>query len=360
MHKQWVVTVVVLAILFGGLFGGKLYLDQRARAAMAHQSYPPTTVATAVAHAATWEPEVTVVGTLGAVSGTEITAQIAGNVTQIAFQSGTQVKQGDLLVRLDDSSEVAQLHADQAKLQLAQATLTRTRTLYQAHAASQLDLQTAQANYNVAHAAVEGDEATLRKLRITAPFSGTVGIREVSLGQYVSPGTAVVNLQSWNPLLLNFSLPQSSLSDLKPGRAVAFTVDAYPDRSFDGRITAISSQVDPATRNVALQATLDNAAGLLRPGLFGHARLSIGQTLRGVTVPSTALTYSTFGNNVYVVDHSAEHNGTAHAVIVQVQEERGGLTLIREGLKDGDVVVTAGQNKLRSGSPVVVDNRLQP
>lgn len=360
MRKQWLWTIAVLVIVLGAIFGGKSYANHRAAVAAAHQSYPPASVSTAVARAAPWSSEVNVVGSLEAVSGTEITAQIAGNVTRIAFQSGARVKQGQLLVQLDDTTQLAQLHADQSKLELARTALARSRKLYASHAASQSDLQAAMANYGTARAAVEGDEAMLKKLHIVAPFSGVLGIREVSLGQYVSPGTTIVSLQSYDPLLLNFSVPQSNLTEIALGRTVAFVVNAYAGKPFPGRVTAIGSRVDPTTRNVDVQATLDNAKGLLRPGMFGNVTLSTGATDQGIVVPNTAIAYSTFGDSVYVVKQNAGHQAVAHQQVVQVAQERGGLALVASGLASGDIVVTAGQNKLSEGAPVSINNSITP
>ena len=359
MRKQLMVVVIALIVVFGGLFGGRFYFNHRAAEAAQHRRFPPIVVSTAVAHAQPWSPEVNVVGSLEAVEGTEITAQIAGNVTQIAFHSGERVRRGQLLVRLDDSSQLAQLHADQAKLTLAQATLTRARKLYQAHAASQSDLQTAEADAAAAQAVVEGDQATLRKLHISAPFNGIAGIRAVSLGQYVSPGTAIVDVQSYNPLLLDFSLPQSAVSQIAVGQKVAFTVNAYSGKSFVGRVTAIGSQVDPATRNIALQATLANPRNLLRPGMYGNVQLAVGHELHGVVVPETAVSYNTFGNYVYVVE-PGKGESIVHERVVQVEDQRIGMALIASGVKAGETVVTAGQEKLRDGAAVAVNNSVQP
>jgi membrane fusion protein (multidrug efflux system) len=360
MRKQMLVVVVILVVVFGAIFGGKLYANHRAAVAASQQSYPPAMVATAVARDAPWSPQVHVVGSLKAVAGTEISAQIAGNVVAVAFRSGAPVRKGDVLVRLDDSSQLAQLHADQARLQLAQATLARTQKLYAAHAASQSDLQTAEANGGAARAAVEGDRAMLRKLAIAAPFSGVVGIRAVSLGQYVSPGTAVVNLQSYDPLFLDFSLPQSSVSAIAVGQDVAFTVNAYADKSFAGRVTAVGARVDPATRNIAVQATPANPHGLLRPGMYGDVELAVGTAQHGVVVPNNAITYNTFGDNVYVVTTDAQQQWIAHERVVQVRDQRDGSALIASGVQAGDTVVTAGQNKLHDGAAVAVNNSVQP
>lgn len=360
MKKHWLWVIVGLVVVFGAIFGGKSYAGHRAAVAAAHRSFPPVAVSAATARNESWSPDVSVVGSLEAVQGTEITAQIAGNVTGIAFRSGAPVRKGQLLVRLDDSTQLAQLHADAAKLQLARATLVRTQKLYAAHAASQLDLQTAEADDGTARAAVEGDKATLAKLDIVAPFSGVAGIREVSLGQYVSPGTSIVNLQSYDPLLLDFLLPQGSMGAIASGRDVAFTVDAYAGKAFDGRVTAIGSRVDPATRNVDVQATLANPQALLRPGMYGNVKLSLGQALHGVVVPDTAITYSTFGDIVYVVRHAAHDTPTAHQQVVQVREQRGASVMLASGVAAGETVVTAGQNKLHDGAPVAIDNSVQP
>ena len=360
MRKQLIAVVVIVIVVFGAIFGGKFYANHRAAVAASHHSFPPVAVSTAVARDEPWSPEVNVVGSLEAVDGTEVTAQIAGNVTQAAFRSGTNVRKGELLVQLDDSNQLALLHADQARLALSRATLVRTQELYAAHADSQSDLQTAAANHSAAQATVEGDRATLRKLAIGAPFSGTVGIREVSLGQYVSPGTAVVNLQSYDPLLLDFSLPQNSVSEIAVGQKVSFTVNAYAAQPFEGRVTAIGSRVDPDTRNIDVQATLANPHDLLRPGMYGNVRLTIGEALRGVVVPETAITYNTFGDSVYVVttgDHGAL---VAHQRVAQVRDQRAGSVLLASGVQAGDTVVTAGQNKLRDGAPVAVDNSVRP
>lgn len=355
----WIVGIVALIVLFGAIFGGKAYLNRRSAEEAAARTFPPATVSTAVAEAQRWDQQQRVVATLSAVQGTQITAQIAGNVTKIGFESGRHVKRGDLLVQLDDSSQLAQLHADEATLTQARTALARAQALYAEHATSQASLQAAQAAMGTASAAIERDRATLAKLRITAPFSGVVGIREVSLGQYVSPGTAVVDLQSWQPLFVNFSLPQSSLPELKVGDAVQFEVDAFPGKAFAARINAIGAQVAAATRNITVQATLANADGRLRPGLYGHAALNLGAPLQGVAVPNTALAYSTFGDTVYVVRDKGGKQ-TAHAQIVEVGPTRGDQVLVTKGLQGGDTVVIAGQNKLHDGAPVQVNNKVSP
>ncbi|HEX7323890.1 MAG TPA: efflux RND transporter periplasmic adaptor subunit [Rhodanobacteraceae bacterium] len=360
MAKKWLLVIVLLIVVFGVIFGGKALLQHRAAVAAAHRHFPPTVVSTATAREQNWSPHVSAVATVEAISGTEITAQIAGNVTRVGFKSGTAVHRGALLVQVDDSTQLAQLHADAAKLQLAKTSVARARRLFAAHAASQANLQSAEAAVATAKAAIEGDRAVLAKLRITAPFAGVVGIRTVSLGQYVSPGTAIVDLQSYAPIYVDFSLPQADLRFLKPGASVTFATGAYPGQGFNGRITSVGSRVDPQTRNINLQATFANATRALRPGMFGKASLDIGEAQRGIVIPNTAIAYSTFGDTVYIVKAPPGRPATVHSVIVHVAAQRGSLTLVSGGLKAGDVVVTAGQNKLRDGAPIAVNNAIHP
>jgi membrane fusion protein (multidrug efflux system) len=357
------VTVVVLAIvvIFGSLFGGRAWYNHHQAVAAAHRGAPLITVSTAIAKRETWSPEVQVVGSLEAVEGVQLSSQLAGNVTAIAFKSGQRVKQGELLVQLDDSNQLAQLHADQAREKLAQAAIRRTQDLFQVKAASQADLDTAQADYSSAVAAVENDQATLHKLAITAPFSGILGIRHVSLGQYVAPGTEIVSLQAWDPMHLEFSIPQAEASQLHDGQDVVFSVDALPGKQFHGKVTAIDSRIDPATRNVGVQATLPNHGLLLRPGMYGNVQLSIGAAHDVVSVPNIAISYNTFGNFVYVV--TPGENGTepvVHERSVITGDERNQRVVIEKGLHAGDSVVIAGQSKLHDGARIKINNSILP
>lgn len=347
---KWLGVLLVLAIVFGGIFGGKAWLDQRSQSGA--WSQPALPVAVAEARQAVWDLRMEAIGTLKGMQGTDITAQVAGNVTRIAFESGARVKAGDALVQLDNSTQLAALRSHEAQLRLASRNLERMQTLYERRLVSQQELQDAEMNRDVAAAAVDSDRALLDKLRITAPFEGVLGIRQVSLGQYVSPGTAVVSLQRWDPMRLEFSLPQDALSRISVGQEIEFRVDAYPERHFSGKITAISSEVDIDTRNVAIEATLPNDQELLRPGLFGHTRLALGETLSGIAIPHTAITYSTFGDTVWLVD-TTDGETRAHARVVEILAERGGEALLAaDSIPDDGIVITTGQNRLREGIPV--------
>lgn len=358
---KWLIGLAALALAFGGVFGGKWYQDRKAAEAAAQQGWPAASVATAQAEAASWDGQTRAVGALRAVHGTQISAQLAGNVTQIAFESGARVRKGDLLVQLDSSSQQAALRSGQARLKSTAADLERARSLIRSHAVSQEQLQAAQRDHDVAAAAVASDQATLNKLRVTAPFAGVLGIREVSLGQYVSPGTGIVSLQRLAPILLDFALPQELLAQIKVGQSMTFTTSAWPGEVFDGQITAVAAQVDADTRNLTVQATLANQGERLLPGLLGEVTLSLGTAQTGVAVPQTAMTYSTFGDSVYVVT-AGEHGGqVAHARLVHVLGQRGEQVLLKaEDLKAGDTVVIAGQNKLQDGTAVKVDNSVKP
>jgi membrane fusion protein (multidrug efflux system) len=361
MSKQTFWVLLLLLLVFGGLFGGRAWVNHRNAVAAAGRGVPTVTVSTAVAEKQAWTPDVHVVGSLQAVDGVQLTAQIAGNVTAIAFKSGDRVEKGALLVQLDDGTELAQLHADQAKEKQAQAEIDRTQDLFKLGASSQSDLDTAQANYGAAVAAVESDQAVLRKLAITAPFGGIAGIRQVSLGQYVAPGTIIVSLQSWDPVHLEFNIPQAEAAELRDGQRVEFTVDALPGRKFTGGITALDSRIDPATRNVGVEATLANRELSLRPGMYGDVHLSMGKQREVVIVPSIAVSYNTFGNFVYVVTAGGP-SGTqvVHQRQLVTGDERDGQVVVDSGLQAGDIVVIAGQTKLHDGSLISVNNSVLP
>ena len=356
MNKQVVIVIVLLVLVFGGLLGGRAWVNHRNAVAATGRGAPLVTVSTAEATTQSWTPDVHVVGSLQGVDGVQLTAQIAGNVTDIAFKSGDKVGKGALLVQLDAGTQLAQLHADEAKEKQAQAEITRTQDLFKAGASSQSDLDTAEADFGSSQAAVESDQATLRKLAITAPFAGVAGIRQVSLGQYVAPGTVIVSLQSWDPMHLEFNIPQAEAAELHPGQRVEFTVDALPGKRFTGEITALDSRIDPATRNVGAEATLANRELLLRPGMYGDVHLSMGKEREVLTVPSVSLSYNTFGNFVFVVDK----DGVVHQRMLVTGDERDGRVVVESGLQAGETVVTAGQTKLHDGSHISVNNAVQP
>jgi membrane fusion protein (multidrug efflux system) len=345
------VAVVILALLIGI----RTWMGYEAAQAMAHRGPMLVSVTVAPVREVPWANNVHAIANLVAVSGVELTPQLAGQVTAVDFHSGEYVHRGQVLLEIDDSNILAQLAEDRAALSLARINYRRALRLYDVHATSRSALDTARANRDSALAVVANDQATLAKLRFQAPFSGWIGVREVSLGQYLTPGTTIAALNIWRPLRVEFTVPQNQLAKIHPGLAVTVRVDAYPEHPFKGHVVAVSSRVNPATRNVTVDAEIPNGHQWLRPGMFGEVSLEIGKPHPVLVVPSTALTYSTFGDYVYVIHHKKLFGHllpVAIATPVRVGTARGGLTPIRSGLQLGERVVTAGQIKLRSGMPV--------
>lgn len=363
MKKRLAIVIVVLAVLFGGIFGWKAFVGHKMAEMMAHMHRPPATVSTATAKSETWHAKTFAVGTLSAVQGTNLMAQIAGDVTHIDFHSGEYVKAGQRLLQIDDSTQRAQLDHDLAQMHLAQVNLERTRKLIAHHAASQAQLDTDKATLASARAAVASDRATLTKLNIRAPFGGHLGVRKVSLGEYVSVNTPLVDLQSWNPLYVNFTVPQSEIASVETGTPVEVTVNAYPGKVFKGKVHALGSAVDAATRQLDVQAVIQNPDQKLRPGMFARVNVVGKLPMPVVVVPNTALAYNTYGDYVYVVESKQEQGKTVKVAVQRKVEpglERGELVQIKSGIKPGDIVVTAGQVKLHNGAAVAINNSVKP
>jgi len=351
-------TAVVVVLLLAILFGVKAWLGYRAREALAHRGAFSVSVSAAPVGTAAWQQQIHAVANLVAVAGVHLTPQLPGQITGIYFHSGEYVRKGQRLVQIDDSNQRAQLASDQASAELARINYQRATGLYRAHATSRAALDTARAGYANARASVANDRATLAKLALSAPFSGWMGVRAVSLGQYLTPGTEIAALNAWDPLRAEFTVPQSELSLIHTGQSVVLGVNTFPGKAFAGRVIALSSEVDPSTRNITVDATIPNPGHLLRPGMFGEAALLVGAAKKVLVVPAVAITYNTFGDYVYVVRREQPKGGkplqVAIATTVTTGETRDGMTEIVSGLKAGDTVVTAGQIKLRSGMPVTI------
>jgi membrane fusion protein, multidrug efflux system len=358
-----IVVLILLAVLLIGPFWLRNYMIKQFQATHSFKP-PPVTVATAVAKMLPWSTQINAVGSVTAVQSTQITAQIAGNVTAIYFNSGDEIDAGQKIVTVDDTTQLAQLHVDQAALSLAKINLARDQKLLQYKAVSQAQIDTDQANVQSSQAVVEVDHSNLNKLDIKAPFSGHLGIRQVSLGQYLSTGTAIVTLTQWKPIYVDFSIPQVDLPQVNVGQQVSVGVDAYPDKTFTGTITALESEVDPTSRNIQVQATFDNADEALKPGMFCDTTVAVGTAKQVLTVPAIAIDYNTFGDNVYVVvpvnPDEKSSPLTVKQVVVTTGEQRDGTIMVESGLKAGDIVVEQGQLKLYPGAMVVVDNSIQP
>ncbi len=355
MTIMLVIVVVIFALVFGwgalrAVFIGKFLKS------FANQVQ---TVATIQAQETPWQPAVQSVGTLTAINGASLSAEIGGIVDSINFESGKDVQKGEVLLTLRPNNDPAVLAQYQAQARLDAITYARDQKQFAANAIAQAQLDTDRANLDAAQAQVAAQQASMAEKIVRAPFSGRLGIRQVDLGQYLQAGTAIVTLEQLNPLFVDFYLPQQALAQLQVGQAVDVGLDAYPGQSFKAKITAIGATVDAATRSIAVRAVLENDQLRLRPGMFTTVSVETGAAQEAVTLPQTAITYSSYGDTVYLVKHGKDAL-VASQVFVTLGATRGDQVQVLSGVKPGDEVVTAGQVKLHNGSPVAVNNTIQP
>ena len=322
---------------------------------------PPETVTTAAAKAESWDTALTAVGTLTAVQGVTVAAELPGKVVKIAFEPGTSVKKGDLLLKQDTSSEEAQLPGAVAQANLTRSNRQRAETLLKETIISQADYDTATALHDQALAQADTIRATIAKKTIRAPFSGRLGIRLVNLGQILREGDPIVTLQTLDPIYADFSLPQQQLSRLHLGLPVTVTADALPGEMIEGRITAISPQIDVDTRAIKIQATLSNRAEKLRAGMYVNVAVGLPARQQVLVIPSTAVMYAPYSDSVFVIENTKDGKGKiVRQQFVRLGEKRGDFVVLNSGLKDGETVVSTGVFKLRNGQSVVVDNKQAP
>lgn len=326
---------------------------------------PPTTVSSATVKEEDWAPTLSAVGSISAVQGAVVSSELGGIVSQIAFENGGTAKKGDLLVQLDASAEEALLRSAEAEAELARQDLERTRGLASQKVVSKAELDSAQSKFNRLNAVVDQMRSNIRKKTIIAPFDGQLGIRQVNVGQMINAGQQVVPLTSLDSVFADFALPQQHLGKLAPGLEVRVTTDALPGRVFSGKLTAINSMVDASTRNITLQATLENPDHALRPGMFSKAEVTLPEKHKALVIPGSAISYAPFGDSVFVIEKAKdEKTGKESQKIrqqfVRVGESRGDLVSITEGLKAGEIVVSTGVFKLRNGMAVTINNDLAP
>jgi len=363
MIKRMLIMLLLAAAVFGGIYGMKMMQIKDAMSKMGPP--PPSTVSTTVAAYDDWQPQLESVGSLRAVNGADLALEVSGIVEEIHFNSGDEVKQGTVLVKLRDDEDVSKLHSLQAVVDLAVITYQRGMKQLPSQTISQAAVDADKSELDAARANVAEQQALIDKKVIRAPFDGRLGIRAVDLGQYLAAGTVVVTLQSLDPIYLDFFLPQQALDQIRIGQAVSAKVDTYPGQIFPGEISAIEPKVEAASRNVRVRATLKNADHKLLPGMYATVDIATGAPQRYVTLPQTAITFNAYGNTVYIVDKGAAGaNGqpqlTVRQSFVKTGETRGDQVAVLEGVKDGETVVTSGQLKLRNGAPVAVDNSVQP
>ena len=326
---------------------------------------PPETVTTAVVRAERWESLLTATGSLTAVQGVMVSAELSGKIVNIDFTPGAKVKAGELLVQLDTTSEAAQLRAAEATAALARLNLERLVKLLAGRTIPQSQYDNAEASYTQAVAQADVIRAVIAKKNIRAPFAGRLGVRLVNLGQVINEGEPIVSLQSLDPIFVNFSLPQQQLRLVQPGLPVRVTTDALPGQVIQGKITAVNPQVDSATRTIRVQATVSNAQERLRPGMFANVAVVLPEREKVLAVPATAVLYAPYSDSVFLVEENKVEGAEAPVRVVrqkiaQLGEQRGDFVAVTAGLKEGDTVVSTGVFKLRNGQSVVVDNTLAP
>jgi len=364
MTKKVLIGIGVVVVAFIVLAGAKA-LQIKALIASGAHVMPPEIVTTAEVKQEEWQPVLGAVGSVTAVQGIIVSAEQPGVVREISFESGAKVEQGALLVRIDSGAEEAQMRAAEADAELARLDFDRAKGLGERRVIAQSEWDSAQAKLKQMMAQVENMKTTIDKKTIRAPFTGRLGIRDVNLGQYVNAGTPIVSLQSLDSVYVNFSLPQQRLSALRAGMAVRVTSDTAPGRTLEGVLTAINPDVDAATRNVSLQATLENPEELLRPGVFVRIEVVLPQKMPVLTVPATAVSYAPYGDSVFVVEEKADEKTGEKTLMLRQQfvrlgEERGDFVTVIEGLKPGETVASSGVFKLRNAIAVKIDNTLAP
>ncbi|WP_404421472.1 efflux RND transporter periplasmic adaptor subunit [Nibricoccus sp. IMCC34717] len=362
MIKKFAIALLGFFVVAAALAGVKTGQIRRLMA-MDH-SQPPAAVSTAPVVAETWSPQVRGIGTVVAVQGVTLAAEADGALIKIHYENGAQVKAGDALFELDTTVEAAQLRATEAQLELAKLNARRAAELSEKGTISTAERDQAVATLNQAEANAAAIRATIEKKTVRAPFSGRLGIRHVNLGQFVSRGTPMIQIQDLSSVYVNFSIPQRQVAEITPGLEVGVKIDAYAGRVFRAKVLAIEPAVDAATRNLAVQAIVSNNEELLRPGMFAHVDVQLAEKQEVLVVPATAIAYAAYGNSVYIVEQMKNAQGQEYLGVrqqfVKLGDRRGDQIAIISGVKPGEQVVSAGVFKLRNSLPVQINNTVQP
>ncbi len=363
MIKRLLIAIVFLAVVAGGLVGFNMFRDQAIENFFANMPVPTVTVSTVTASSDAWTPTISAIGTVSALRGVDLTVETTGIVKEVLFKANQQVEAGDVLVQMDDVVQQADLAAARTQADLDRQGLERARELQQRGVGSSVALQAAEAAAAASASQVQRLEAVVQQKQIRAPFSGTVGIPRVDVGQYLSPGVAVVTLQDLDTMRADFTVPEQRLPLLSIGQKVRVSSDG-DDTQFSGEIVGIDPKVDPASRLVAVRAAIDNTDAKLTPGQFARVDVELPREQGVIALPQTAVVTSLYGDYVYAVRkveaEGEEEKFEVRQVFVQVGRRSGRLVEIRSGVAEGDVIVTAGQNRLNTGTPVTVDNTRNP
>jgi membrane fusion protein (multidrug efflux system) len=365
MKRKILVAVSGLVVVIAVLAGIKALQIRALIKAGASAPVPSETISATEVKEETWEALLPAVGSVTAVQGVELRVELAGTVREIAFTSGGTASKGQVLLRLDTSTEEAQLRAAKAQAELARLNLVRARDLKAQGVIAQADFDSSDAAANATVGEVDAIEAAIAKKTVRAPFSGRLGIRSVNLGQYVHDGDAIVSLHSLDPVYVDFNVTEQQLAQVQRAQEVRVTTDATPGRSFAGKVTALNPEVDASTRNIKIQATVANPGGELRPGMFARVTLVLPETQPILVIPSTAVLHAPYGDSVFVVaDVKDEKSGKTvkqvQMTTVRLGETRGDFVAVTTGLKAGQTIASSGVFKLRNGAAVAIDNSLAP
>ena len=364
MAKRMVLMLGVTVVLLGGLGFIKFKQVEAAMQAGASFQPPPEAVTSIVAQRDQWAATMGVIGTMEAVHGVTVSADLPGVVERISFESGQSVSTGDVLVELDTRQERAQLASLEAQSELARVNYGRMQQLVNAGVISRMDYDQATSQQKATEANVAEIRATIARKTIRAPFSGILGIRKVNLGQYLAAGAPMVVLQSLNPIYVDFGVPQQTAAQVKVGSKLRVASEDLAGHGFTGRVTALDSVIDETTRNVQVQATLANPEGKLRPGMFVQVDVGVGAGRAAITLPASAISYAPYGDSVFVITDLKDPKGKTYRGVrqqfVKLEGSRGDQVAVISGVNPGDEVVTSGVFKLRNGAAVQVNNKVQP
>jgi membrane fusion protein (multidrug efflux system) len=365
MKLRMAIMLLAVFVVLGGTFGFIFVKGLLIKHFMSTMAQPPQTVTADKANVSEWQPKITAVGSLRAVSGADLSLEVSGVVDVLAFNSGDDVEKGTQLLKLRSDDDQAKLESLQATAELYTITYDRDLKQIKLQAVSQATLDTDAANLKNAKAQVAQQQAILDKKTLRAPFAGHLGLRQVDLGQYLGAGTVIVTLQALDPIFLDFFVPQQAVDQVRLGQSIAVKVDAYQDQTFTGEISAINPKVDANSRNVQVRATLKNADRKLIPGMYATVDIPTGAPQNLITLPQTAITFSPYGDTVYIVDSKAagadgKPQLVARQSFVTTGFTRGDQVAVLKGVSEGDLIVTSGQLKLHNGSTVLIDNSVTP
>lgn len=360
MIKRMIVMLLVVALVLGGVFGYKMFVGVMIKKYMAAGGAPVQTVSTTKASAQDWQPKLEAIGSLRAYNGADMSSEVSGIVQSISFESGSEVQKDTVLLQLRADDDIAKLHALQAAEKLAAINLERDQKQLKVQAISQSTVDTDAATLDTAKAQTNAQQALVDKKTVKAPFTGHLGIRQVDVGQYLQPGTPIVTLQQLDPIYVDFTLPEQALAQIATGQKATAMIDALQGVGFDGTIDSINSKIDEATRSIQVRATFKNPDHKLLPGMFAKVAIEVGAPQHAITLPQAAITFNPYGNTVYLVDNTDAAKPVAHQSFVTTGSTRGDQVAVLTGVKEGDEVVTSGQIKLRNGTPIKINNEIQP